>query len=49
MDENLLKDNFKQNAYVLINQINGEIEYIEIYLSKLKEKVNELETITKNF
>ena len=28
-----------------MSQINGEIEYIEEYLSKLKMKVSELETI----
>jgi len=49
MEENFQKTYFKQNACVLINQINGEIEYIEHYLSKLKEKVNELEAIIKNF
>ena len=48
MEQEILKNSNKQNAQILINQINGEIEYVERYLSKLKVKVNELETIIKN-
>lgn len=42
MKQNIL---IKRNAEVLISQINGEIEYVERYLGKLKVKLNELETI----
>lgn len=48
MEQELLKTSKKQNAQILISQINGEIEYVERYLSKLKVKVNELETIIKD-
>lgn len=45
MEQDLLKTSKKQNAQILISQINGEIEYAERYLSKLKVKLTELEAI----
>ena len=45
MEQELLKTSKKQNAKILISQIYGEIEYVETYLSKLKVKLNELESI----
>ena len=45
MESDLLKSSNKRTAQILMSQINGEIEYIEQYLSKLKMKVSELETI----
>ena len=48
MEQELLKMSKKQNAQILISQINGEIEYVEMYLSKLKVKLNELESIIKD-
>jgi hypothetical protein len=45
MEPDLLKSSNKRTAQILMSQINGEIEYIEEYLSKLKMKVSELETI----
>lgn len=45
MEQELLKISKKQNAQILITQIHGEIEYVETYLSKLKVKLNDLESI----
>lgn len=35
----------KQDSQILINEIRGEIEYVETYLEKLKNKLEELELI----
>jgi len=47
MNQELLKTSNKRNAQILITQINDEIEYVERYLSKLKNEINELESIIK--
>lgn len=48
MNQELLKASNKRNAQILITQINDEIEYVERYLSKLKNEINELESIIKD-
>lgn len=45
MEKELLRESNKQNAKILITQIYGEIDYVEKYLAKLKDKVDELKSI----
>ncbi len=45
MQEELETASKKQDAKILITEIRGEIEYVETYLEKLKNKLEELELI----
>ena len=35
----------KMDAKILISEVRGEIDYIEVYIQKLKNKLEELELI----
>lgn len=45
MENDLNKDARRLNSLILINQIKEEVRYVETYLDKLKEKIDELEKI----
>ena len=45
MENDLNKDARRLNSLILINQIKEEVRYVETYLDKLKEKIDDLEKI----
>ena len=49
-----MMDSVQTNARIylsstIINEIRGEIDYVENYLGKLKEKLDELEKVINSF